>query len=220
MSLARLVVIEGPDAGREFELPLRGGGVGRGEGNLVQLTDPTVSRVARPDRAARWRARVDRRQRQAAHVDQRRAADRAPTRSRRRDRARCDEDGVPAGRGRRRHQGVEPRHDGGLERAAVRADRSRRSPRAATSPRSPSSAIACAPKPPPVAMRSRAPPAMPRAPRSKPIARSCCRPAAARTRRRRGRARRDGAAPDPAGADREGAAAAVSSPPRPAVAAR
>jgi transcriptional regulator with GAF, ATPase, and Fis domain len=44
MSLARLVVIEGPDAGREFELPLRGGGIGRGEGNLVQLTDPTVSR--------------------------------------------------------------------------------------------------------------------------------------------------------------------------------
>ena len=37
MSLARLVVIEGPDAGREFELPLRGGGVGRGEGNLVQV---------------------------------------------------------------------------------------------------------------------------------------------------------------------------------------
>ncbi|MDB4955109.1 MAG: sigma-54-dependent Fis family transcriptional regulator [Myxococcales bacterium] len=44
MSLARLVVIEGPDAGREFELPLRGGGVGRGEGNLVQLSDPAVSR--------------------------------------------------------------------------------------------------------------------------------------------------------------------------------
>ena len=44
MSLARLVVLEGPDAGREFELPLRGGGVGRGDGNLVQLTDPTVSR--------------------------------------------------------------------------------------------------------------------------------------------------------------------------------
>jgi DNA-binding NtrC family response regulator len=44
MSLARLVVIEGPDTGREFELPLRGGGVGRGEGNLVQLTDPSVSR--------------------------------------------------------------------------------------------------------------------------------------------------------------------------------
>jgi transcriptional regulator with GAF, ATPase, and Fis domain len=44
MSLARLVVIEGPDAGREFELPLRGGGVGRGEGNLIQLSDPAVSR--------------------------------------------------------------------------------------------------------------------------------------------------------------------------------
>src|SRR6266404_33784 len=44
MSLARLVVLEGPDAGREFELPLRGGGVGRGDGNLVQLTDPSVSR--------------------------------------------------------------------------------------------------------------------------------------------------------------------------------
>ncbi|MEO7732424.1 MAG: FHA domain-containing protein, partial [Kofleriaceae bacterium] len=44
MSLARLVVVEGPDTGREFELPLRGGVVGRGEGSLVQLTDPTVSR--------------------------------------------------------------------------------------------------------------------------------------------------------------------------------
>jgi len=45
MSLARLVVIEGPDAGREFELPLRGGAVGRGENSLVQLTDPAVSRA-------------------------------------------------------------------------------------------------------------------------------------------------------------------------------
>jgi len=44
MSLARLVVVEGPDTGREFELPMRGGVVGRGEGSLVQLTDPTVSR--------------------------------------------------------------------------------------------------------------------------------------------------------------------------------
>ncbi len=44
MSLARLVVVEGPDSGREFELPMRGGAVGRGEGSLVQLTDPTVSR--------------------------------------------------------------------------------------------------------------------------------------------------------------------------------
>ncbi|NVB81082.1 MAG: FHA domain-containing protein, partial [Kofleriaceae bacterium] len=45
MSLARLVVVEGPDAGREFELPMRGGKVGREEGSLVQLTDPTVSRA-------------------------------------------------------------------------------------------------------------------------------------------------------------------------------
>ncbi len=44
MSLARLVIIEGPDAGREFEIPLRGAGVGRGESNLVKLTDLTVSR--------------------------------------------------------------------------------------------------------------------------------------------------------------------------------
>ncbi|MBA3453209.1 MAG: sigma 54-dependent Fis family transcriptional regulator [Deltaproteobacteria bacterium] len=44
MSLARLVVIEGPDAGREFEIPMRGGVVGRGDDCLVQLTDPTVSR--------------------------------------------------------------------------------------------------------------------------------------------------------------------------------
>src|SRR5262252_990856 len=44
MSLARLVVIDGPDTGREFELPMRGGAVGRGDGSLVQLTDPTVSR--------------------------------------------------------------------------------------------------------------------------------------------------------------------------------
>src|SRR5260370_383544 len=47
MSLARLVVLEGPDAGREFELPMRGGGIGRGEGNLVPLTDPPVSRSHR-----------------------------------------------------------------------------------------------------------------------------------------------------------------------------
>jgi len=45
MSLARLVVVEGPDVGREFELPMRGGVVGRGDGCLVQLTDPTVSRA-------------------------------------------------------------------------------------------------------------------------------------------------------------------------------
>ena len=44
MSLARLVVIEGPDTGREFELPMRGGKVGRDEHSLVHLSDPTVSR--------------------------------------------------------------------------------------------------------------------------------------------------------------------------------
>ncbi|MEZ4359998.1 MAG: sigma 54-interacting transcriptional regulator [Kofleriaceae bacterium] len=44
MALARIVVVDGPDAGREFDLPLRGGGVGRGEGNLIQLADPAVSR--------------------------------------------------------------------------------------------------------------------------------------------------------------------------------
>jgi DNA-binding NtrC family response regulator len=44
MPLARLVVIEGPDLGVEFEIPLRGGGIGRGDDNLVQLSDPSVSR--------------------------------------------------------------------------------------------------------------------------------------------------------------------------------
>jgi len=58
MSLARLVVIEGPDAGREFELPMRGGEVGRGDACLVQLTDPSVSRnhgtIALRDGAMAW----------------------------------------------------------------------------------------------------------------------------------------------------------------------
>ena len=44
MGLARLVVIEGPDLGREFDVPMRGGGVGRGEGMAVQLSDLAVSR--------------------------------------------------------------------------------------------------------------------------------------------------------------------------------
>jgi transcriptional regulator with GAF, ATPase, and Fis domain len=44
MALARLVVIEGPDLGAEFDVPLRGGGIGRGEDNLVQLSDLAVSR--------------------------------------------------------------------------------------------------------------------------------------------------------------------------------
>jgi transcriptional regulator with GAF, ATPase, and Fis domain len=45
MGLARLVVIEGPDVGCEFAIPLRGGGIGRGEDNLVQLSDLSVSRT-------------------------------------------------------------------------------------------------------------------------------------------------------------------------------
>ncbi len=45
MGLARLVVIEGPDLGLEFEIPMRGGGVGRGEGNVIQLSDLAVSRA-------------------------------------------------------------------------------------------------------------------------------------------------------------------------------
>src|ERR1043165_8539516 len=44
MALARLLMSGGPDAGREFELPLRGGAVGRGDGCFVQLPDLTVSR--------------------------------------------------------------------------------------------------------------------------------------------------------------------------------
>ncbi len=44
MGLARLVVIEGPDVGSEFDLPMRGGGIGRGEDNVVQLSDLAVSR--------------------------------------------------------------------------------------------------------------------------------------------------------------------------------
>ena len=44
MGLARLVVIEGPDLGTEFDVPLRGGGIGREPGSVVQLSDPSVSR--------------------------------------------------------------------------------------------------------------------------------------------------------------------------------
>jgi DNA-binding NtrC family response regulator len=44
MSLPRLVVIDGPDVGAEFPIPKSGGGIGRGEGNLVQLSDLAVSR--------------------------------------------------------------------------------------------------------------------------------------------------------------------------------
>ncbi len=45
MALARLVVIEGPDAGVEFPIPVRGGGIGRGDENVVQLSDLAVSRA-------------------------------------------------------------------------------------------------------------------------------------------------------------------------------
>jgi Nif-specific regulatory protein len=44
MAIARLVVIEGPDVGCEFSIPMRGGGIGRGEENVVQLSDLAVSR--------------------------------------------------------------------------------------------------------------------------------------------------------------------------------
>jgi DNA-binding NtrC family response regulator len=44
MALARFVVVEGPDLGTEFEIPMRGGGIGRGEGNAIQLSDLSVSR--------------------------------------------------------------------------------------------------------------------------------------------------------------------------------
>ena len=45
MALARLIVIDGPDLGREFDIPARGGGIGRGEDNAAQLSDPSVSRL-------------------------------------------------------------------------------------------------------------------------------------------------------------------------------
>src|SRR5688500_7879366 len=41
---ARLIVIDGPDLGREFDVPSRGGGIGRGDDNAAQLSDPAVSR--------------------------------------------------------------------------------------------------------------------------------------------------------------------------------
>jgi DNA-binding NtrC family response regulator len=44
MTLPRLVVVEGPDAGAEFAIGPEGGTVGRGAGNAVPLTDPAVSR--------------------------------------------------------------------------------------------------------------------------------------------------------------------------------
>ncbi|HKA88696.1 MAG TPA: sigma 54-interacting transcriptional regulator [Haliangiales bacterium] len=44
MTLPRVVVVEGPDVGGEFAIGPEGGGIGRGEGNAVKLTDLAVSR--------------------------------------------------------------------------------------------------------------------------------------------------------------------------------
>jgi DNA-binding NtrC family response regulator len=44
MARARIIVVEGPDVGAAFEIPPEGGGIGRGEGNIVRLTDLAVSR--------------------------------------------------------------------------------------------------------------------------------------------------------------------------------
>jgi DNA-binding NtrC family response regulator len=43
--LPRLVVVDGPDVGAEFPITSAGGGIGRGEGNAVQLSDLAVSRT-------------------------------------------------------------------------------------------------------------------------------------------------------------------------------
>src|SRR5437660_1171758 len=45
MTLPRIVVIDGPDMGAEFPIGPAGGGIGRGEGNVVQLSDLAVSRT-------------------------------------------------------------------------------------------------------------------------------------------------------------------------------
>ncbi len=45
VAFARLIVEGGPDQGRSFEVPMRGGLIGRADDALVPLTDPTVSRV-------------------------------------------------------------------------------------------------------------------------------------------------------------------------------
>lgn len=42
--VCRLAVVTGPDAGMEFVIPARGGGIGRAKWNAIQLTDPQVSR--------------------------------------------------------------------------------------------------------------------------------------------------------------------------------
>src|SRR5882672_3820971 len=45
MPLPRLVVLEGPDAERQFLVPPTGGGIGRGAENAIQLSDLAVSRA-------------------------------------------------------------------------------------------------------------------------------------------------------------------------------
>ncbi len=45
MAFARLVVVQGPDLGTVYPLPMRGGHVGRDAGSLVQLRDASVSRT-------------------------------------------------------------------------------------------------------------------------------------------------------------------------------
>lgn len=45
MAFARLVVIAGPDLGREYDVPMRGGSIGRDGAGLVVLSDPAVSRL-------------------------------------------------------------------------------------------------------------------------------------------------------------------------------
>ncbi len=45
MALARLLVTEGPDHGATFDIPLRGGRIGREPGSVVQLSDQAVSRA-------------------------------------------------------------------------------------------------------------------------------------------------------------------------------
>ena len=44
MALARLDILDGPDKGRRFDIPLRGGVIGRASGSLFELSDAAVSR--------------------------------------------------------------------------------------------------------------------------------------------------------------------------------
>ena len=44
MALARLDILAGPDKGRRFDIPLRGGVIGRAVGSLFELSDVAVSR--------------------------------------------------------------------------------------------------------------------------------------------------------------------------------